>query len=131
MSLTKQYFIVWYTLLILVTGWSIGLCIAYFLPSHYFEWYPFIPVFFYLFGWFTIYMFEACRRYAPQKMQLVYLGTKAIKMFFSLMMLLIYAVKVEEKKVEFFLTFLAFYLISMVFESWFFLRYERKQKTKK
>lgn len=131
MSLTKQYFIVWYTLLILVTGWSIGLCIAYFLPAHYFEWYPFIPVFFYLFGWFTIYMFEACRRYAPQKMQLVYLGTKAIKMLFSLMMLLIYAVKVEEKKVEFFLTFLAFYLISMVFESWFFLRYERKQKTKK
>ena len=64
-------------------------------------------------------------------MQLVYLGTKAIKMLFSLMMLLIYAVKVEEKKVEFFLTFLAFYLISMVFESWFFLRYERKQKTKK
>ena len=90
-----------------------------------------MPVFFYLFGWFTIYMFEACRRYAPQKMQLVYLGTKAIKMLFSLMMLLIYAVKVEEKKVEFFLTFLAFYLISMVFESWFFLRYERKQKTKK
>lgn len=131
MSLTKQYFIVWYTLLILVSGWSIGLCIAYFLPAHYFEWYPFIPVFFYLFGWFTIYMFEACRRYAPQKMQLVYLGTKAIKMLFSLMMLLIYAVKVEEKKVEFFLTFLAFYLISMVFESWFFLRYERKQKTKK
>ena len=131
MSLTKQYFIVWYTLLILVTGWSIGLCIAYFLPSHYFECYPFIPVFFYLFGWFTIYMFEACRRYAPQKMQLVYLGTKAIKMLFSLMMLLIYAVKVKEKKVEFFLTFLAFYLISMVFESWFFLRYERKQKTKK
>jgi len=41
------------------------------------------------------------------------------------MVLLIYAVKVEEKKVEFFLTFFVFYLISLAFESWFFYRYER------
>ena len=64
-------------------------------------------------------------------MQLVYLGTKAIKMLFSLMVLLIYAIKVEEKKVEFFLTFFAFYLISLVFESWFFYRYEQGKKIEK
>lgn len=127
-SLTKKLFITWYTLLMLVAGWTIGPAIATWLPEHYFEWYPFIPVFFYIFGWFTIYMFEACRRYAPQKMQLVYLSTKGIKMFFSLIILLIYAVKVEEKKVEFFLTFFAFYIISLVFESWFFFRYEWEHK---
>ena len=127
-SLTKKLFITWYTLLMLVAGWTIGPAIATWLPEHYFEWYPFIPIFFYIFGWFTIYMFEACRRYAPQKMQLVYLSTKGIKMFFSLIILLIYAVKVEEKKVEFFLTFFVFYIISLVFESWFFFRYEREHK---
>ena len=115
----------------LVTGWTIGPAIALWIPEHYFEWYPFIPVFFYIFGWFTIYMFEACRRYAPKKIQLVYLGTKSIKMLFSLMVLLIYAIKVEEKKVEFFLTFFVFYIISLVFESWFFFRYEREQKGNK
>ena len=130
-SLTKKLFITWYTLLMLVAGWTIGPAIAIWLPEHYFEWYPFIPVFFYIFGWFSISMFEACRRYAPQKMQLVYLSTKGIKMFFSLIILLIYAVKVEEKKVEFFLTFFAFYIISLVFESWFFFRYEREQKGNK
>lgn len=130
-SLTKKLFITWYTLLMLFAGWTIGPAIALWLPGHYFEWYPFIPVFFYIFGWFTISMFEACRRYAPQKMQLVYLGTKGIKMFFSLMILLIYAVKVEEKKMEFFLTFFTFYMISLMFESWFFFRYERGQKVKK
>ena len=129
-SLTKKLFITWYTLLMVVAGWTIGPAIATWLPEHYFEWYPFIPVFFYIFGWFTIYMFEACRRYAPQKMQLVYLSTKGIKMFFSLIILLIYAVKVEEKKVEFFLTFFAFYIISLIFESWFFFRYEREHKGK-
>jgi hypothetical protein len=127
-SLTKKLFVTWFTVLILVFGWTIGPILATRFPEHYFEWYPFIPVFFYIFGWFDISIFEACRRYAPQKMQLVYLGTKAIKMFFSLMVLLIYAVKVEEKKVEFFLTFFAFYLISLAFESWFFYRYERGNK---
>jgi len=130
-SQTKKLFITWYTLLMLVTGWTIGPAIALWIPEHYFEWYPFIPVFFYIFGWFTIYMFEACRRYAPKKIQLVYLGTKSIKMLFSLMVLLIYAIKVEEKKVEFFLTFFVFYIISLVFESWFFFRYEREQKGNK
>ena len=127
-SPTKKLFVTWFTILILVSGWTIGPILATWFPEHYFEWYPFIPVFFYIFGWFDISIFEFCRRYAPQKMQLVYLGTKAIKMLFSLMVLLIYAVKVEEKKVEFFLTFFAFYLISLAFESWFFYRYERGNK---
>ena len=127
-SLTKKLFLTWYTFLILVSGWTIGGAMNLWMPHRYFEWYPFIPVFFYIFGWFTIYMFEACRRYASQKLQLVYLGTKGIKMFFSLIILLIYAVKVGEKKVEFFLTFLGFYMISLVFESWFFFHYERRQK---
>ena len=124
-SLTKKLFVTWFTVLILVSGWTIGPVLATWFPEHYFEWYPFIPVFFYIFGYFDISIFEFCRRYAPQKMQLVYLGTKAIKMLFSLMVLLIYAVKIEEKKVEFFLTFFVFYLISLAFESWFFYRYER------
>lgn len=129
-SLTKKLFITWYTLLMLVTGWTVGSILALWMPEHYFEWYPFIPVFFYIFGWFTIYMFEACRQYAPQKLQLVYLGTKGIKMMLSMMVLLVYAVKIEEKKVEFFLTFFGFYLISLLFESWFFFRYEREKKLK-
>ena len=128
-SLPKKLYLTWFTLLMFVAGWTIGPALAIWMSIHYFEWYPFIPVFFYIFGWFTIYMFEACRKYAPQKIQLVYLGTKGIKMFFSLMMLLIYAVKVEEKKVEFFLTFFCFYVLTLVFDSWFFFRYERKQKS--
>lgn len=128
---TKKLFIFWHTLLMLVAGWSIGPVIATWMPEHYFEWYPFIPVFFYIFGWFTIYMFEVCRRFAPHQIQWVYMGSKAIRLFFSLAILLIYAVKVEEKKTEFFLTFAGFYLLNMVFESWFFYRYERVNKTEK
>lgn len=130
-SLTKKLYLTWFTLLMFVTGWTVGPVIATCMSEHYFEWYPFIPMFFYIFGWFTIYMFEACRKYAPKKIQLVYLGTKAIKMFFSLIILLIYSVKVEDKKVEFFLTFFGFYILTMVFDSYFFYRYEHHKKVKR
>ena len=43
-SLTKKLFITWYTLLMLATGWTIGPVLATWMPGHYFEWYPFIPV---------------------------------------------------------------------------------------
>lgn len=129
-SLTKRIFITRYTLVMVTAAWIIGPAMAIGIPEHYFEWYPFIPVFFYVFGWFNISMFEACQKYNPQKTQLYYLVTKAIKMLLSLMILLLYAVKIEEKKTEFSLVFLLFYLISLIFESCFFLRYEKRQKTK-
>ena len=127
-SLTQKHFITWHTLLMFVAGWGVGAALSFGWPEYYFKWYPFIPVFFYVFGWFSISMFEACRRLAPQKMQLVYLGTKAIKMFFSLIVLLIYSVKVDEKKVIFFLVFFGFYILTLVFESWFFYQYEYGNK---
>ena len=127
-SSIMKFFIIWYTLLMLVAGWTIGPSIAIWMPEHYCNWYPFIPVFFYIFGWFNITMFETCRKFAPQKIQLVYLGTKAVKILFTLLVLLIYSIKVVEKKVEFFLFFFVFYLISLMFESWFFYRYEQGNK---
>ena len=130
-SSTMKFFTIWYTLLILVAGWTIGPSIATWMPEHYCKWYPFIPVFFYIFGWFNISMFETCRKLAPQKIQLVYLGTKAVKILFTLLVLLIYSMKVVEKKVEFFLFFFVFYLISLMFESWFFYRYEQGNKKEK
>ena len=81
-SLTKKLFVTWFTILILVSGWTIGPVLATWFPEHYFEWYPFIPVFFYIFGWFDISIFETCRRYAPQKMQLVYLEPKLLRCSF-------------------------------------------------
>ena len=55
-SPTKKIFVTWYTVLMLVAGWSIGPAMAIGMPEHYFGWYPFIPVFFYIFGWFDMYV---------------------------------------------------------------------------
>ena len=78
-SKTKRNFIWWHTLFAVISG-ALGAVILHFaLPGHYFGGYPFIPIYFYFFGLFSIYAFDACRRHAPQRMLLLYLATKMIK----------------------------------------------------
>ncbi|MCD7790698.1 MAG: hypothetical protein LUH55_09280, partial [Bacteroides thetaiotaomicron] len=93
--------------------------------------YPFIPVYFYIFGLFSIYMFDACRRHAPQKLSLLYLAMKMIKMILSLILLLIYCLAVREEAKAFLLTFISFYLLYLIYETWFFFSFEVNLKRKK
>ena len=99
--------------------------------GHYFGGYPFIPVYFYIFGLFSIYMFDACRRHAPQKLSLLYLAMKMIKMILSLILLLIYCLAVREEAKAFLLTFISFYLLYLIYETWFFFSFEVNLKRKK
>lgn len=49
-SLTKRNFLYQITLLTLIAGWVGAGILHYLLPGHYFGGYPFIPVYFFLFG---------------------------------------------------------------------------------
>ena len=126
-SKTKRNFICWHTLFAVISA-ALGAVILHFaLPGHYFGGYPFIPVYFYFFGLASIYMFDACRRHAPQRLLLLYLAMKMIKMILSL----IYCLAVREEARAFLLTFISFYLIYLIFETWFFFSFEMNQKRKK
>ena len=80
---------------------------------------------------FSIYMFDACRRHAPQKMLLLYLAMKMIKMILSLILILIYCIAVQEEAKAFLLTFVSFYLLYLIYETWFFFSFEVNLKRKK
>lgn len=130
-SKTKRNFIGLNTLFAIISA-TLGAIILHFaLPGHYFGGYPFIPVYFYLFGLFSIYMFDACRRHAPQRMLLLYLAMKMIKMILSLILVLIYCLAVREEAKAFLLTFISFYLIYLIFETWFFFSFEMNRNQKK
>ena len=108
-SKTKRNFIWWHTLFAVISG-ALGAVILHFaLPGHYFGGYPFIP----------------------QRMLLLYLATKMIKMILSLILVLIYCLAVREEARAFLLTFISFYLIYLIFETWFFFSFELNQKRKK
>ena len=125
---TKRNFIGLHTLFAIISAGLGAVILHIALPGHYFGGYPFIPVYFYLFGLFSIYMFDACRLHAPQKMLLLYL---AIKMVISIILVLIYCIAVREEAKAFLLTFISFYLIYLIFETWFFFSFEVNQKRKK
>ncbi len=130
-SKTKKNFIGFLTLYTFLSGVGGFIILNQMLPEHYFGGYPFIPIYFYLFGLFAIYMFDACRRYAPQKMLLLYLAIKVMKMILSVLFLIVYCVAVREEAKLFLLSFIVFYLLYLIYETWFFFSFEMNQKLKK
>lgn len=130
-SKTKRNFIALHTLFAILSAGVGALILHVALPGHYFGGYPFIPAYFYLFGLFSIYMFDACRRHAPQRLLLLYMAIKMIKMILSLILLLMYCIAVREEAKAFLLTFISFYLIYLIFETWFFFSFEVNRKRKK
>lgn len=130
-SLTKKKFLVWETLLAIISGVGVGLFIKLVFPEHYFPWYPAIPVYFYIFGWYYIMMFDNCRKYTPDKTLSIYMGMKVVKMLLSLLVLLFYILFVKVHKEDFVLTFFFFYLLSLTYESSFFYLFEANLKKKK
>lgn len=131
MSLTKRKFLVYLTLITVLLGTAGALVLHFFDPGHYFGGYPLIPVYFFLYGVFYIYMFDACRRHAPQRMVMLFLGMKVMKFIISVLLLILYCVAVPDSAVAFMLTFVAFYLSYLIYESWFFFVYEWNKRLKK
>ena len=49
-TLIKKRFLIWKTVMMVVAGLVVGGAIKLFWPEHYFAWFPFIPLYFYIFG---------------------------------------------------------------------------------
>ncbi|MCD8078992.1 MAG: hypothetical protein LUF04_00810 [Bacteroides sp.] len=120
-SLTKRKFLISLTGLTLIAGWVGAGFLHYVLPGHYFPDYPLIPVYFFVFSYFYISMLERCQHFTPQKLLLLYLAMKVMKIVITLMVLLMYCYFFRTYAREFLLTFIVFYFIYLVFEVRFFL----------
>ncbi len=111
---------------------AIGILVfKYLLPGHYFSWFPFIPVYFATLGVLTTYISDVCRKHAPEKLIHLYLALKILWIIFSIIVLLVYCVVVNVSIRDFLLTFMAFYLVNLIFETWFFSAFERNRKRKR
>lgn len=97
-------------------------------PGHYFTGYFFIPVFFFLTGFSSYYLFGKYPKYNPQQKIKLYLAIKMLKLILSAMVLLIYAVAVRYQVLDFMITFLVYYLAYIVFDTLFLYRFEAKTK---
>ena len=113
MTITKRNYLLHTALLTVLIGIVGGWAYFSINPHHYFGGYPLIPLFFFVFGVFMINMTESCRHRMPGRM------------------LQIYCVAVREEARAFLLTFIANYLIYLIYDSWFFFTFEANRKLKK
>lgn len=127
----KKIFLFHTTLLSLIVGWAGAALFYYVLPQHSFAGYPLIPVYFFLFGLLEISIFDVCRKNAPQKLLMLYMGMKSMKMLISVIFLAVYCLAVREEAIVFLMTFVVYYIIYLIYETWFFFTYEVMKKQNK
>lgn len=61
----------------------------------------------------------------------VYLAAKATKMILSVLIMIIYAIAVAHQVLSFIGTYMAFYILFLIFETRFFFHFEIKHKSNK
>jgi len=124
----RKKFIIWLTVIVLILGWSVYGGLNNYLPKHYFEWYPFIPVYFYVLGLSFILVICKYEKKKPEKVAQVYLLIKTVKILISMLFIGIYALAVKIQRMDFLITFLLFYFTYLIFETIFFYRFEKTLK---
>jgi len=129
-SIQKRNYLIILVILTLVTGIGGGAILKYALPQYYFSTYPFIPIYFCVFGFIFIYLFERVRRNIQNKTLLLYAYLRRMQGMVSLSGLYIYGYLVNTQIKEFLLTFIVFYLIYLVFETLFFFNFEMQESRK-
>lgn len=131
MTITKRNYLLQTALLTLLMGGVGGWGYYAVNPHHYFRGYPLIPLFFFVFGMLMIHVIEFFRRRMPERMMLAYMLVRSLRMFASMVFMLVYCVAVREEARVFLLTFIANYLIYLMYDSWFFFVFEANRKLKK
>ena len=124
LSLLKRKYMVSLALMMVVMTVLAVLLFYTCVPQHYFVCFPFIPVFFFLFGWLNISALLFLFRNMPRYFISGFILCKGIKFIMSLLAVIVYGVMVHREIIAFTLVFLTFYVASLVLETRYFVRIE-------
>ena len=125
---SKKKFIRNLTILTLGISACTILIFQLFFPDQYFVCYPFIPLFFYLFGWCFINMFLYVYQHDESKVMPLLLLCRGLKFFLSLVAVIICGYIARMYLLSFGLVMASYYLIYLIFETCFFFQVEMELK---
>ena len=111
----KKKFIKELTVIGVILTAVVALVYHIFIPERYFLWFPAIPIFFYLFGLFYIYMFAFNYSLGLDKIAMTYLVCKTLKFILSILILLFYGFVIGHEVLALFATFILFYFAFLIF----------------
>lgn len=114
-----------------VVGALVQALLNYKFPQYYPHWYEGILLFFLMLESFILlYVESASRKVTERQMLNTYMLTKVAKIFAALIFVGAYKVVVNENMKSFVLVFMIFYLLFLAFESYTFLKIEKRLKKK-
>lgn len=123
------YFIILHTVMLLLAGVGMWIILKLFFPEMLLDSYFIIPVFFYVLGLIFILQFKRTPRQAGKVIN-VFMLLRTFKIFTSFILILIYWAYDKSNIRDFAILFIIFYLISLIWETYIYLRMEKYMKFK-
>ena len=114
-----------------VVGVSLGGLLNTIWHTHYFAWFPAIPIYFYLLEITMLIVLEKANRKRPDSVVTSYMITRLVKLILTIVFLWVYMVFIGDSLRSFALTVMLFYFICMFFETYMFYPYEKRRMKKK
>ncbi|MFA6334759.1 MAG: hypothetical protein WCX48_04275 [Bacteroidales bacterium] len=111
----------------IIVGLIVGLIMYHYYPDYYFSWYPAIPGYFTLMGLVLFRCMIVCRRNNPKKIINVYMMMRGIKLFITLLSLLLYTLYIDVNTFEFAMVTLGFYFFYLIIETYIFIKFEKER----
>ena len=116
----KKY--LWQSSVLTLLGLVACYYVFYFLPGYAFRGYLFVPAFFYAIGLLMIHVFYMRKAERSQQLLNRYALTRAIRILTFVVLLAALVLSAAHNRVSLVLTFVAFYLVYLAFDTWFYTR---------
>lgn len=115
----------------LVVVLLLGSLFYYIWPENYFNWFPAIPIFFWLIGLGMAISLELTHTEKPDSVTMTYMVTRGAKLLLTVGFIGFYAWFVHTDIKQFGLTTLVFYITFLVIETYVFYLYEKRRAKRK
>lgn len=124
MKKLTTYFLIVHTIMLLITGFGFWFILNKFFPETMVDYYFIVPLFFYLMGLIFIFQFRRTPVDEPKKMVNLYMLMRMIKIFMSVILILIYWFLDKPHIRNFAIIFIIFYLVNLIWETYIYIRME-------
>ncbi|NLZ94791.1 MAG: hypothetical protein GX921_03065 [Bacteroidales bacterium] len=121
----RQKFTLLLTLFILVVGLGSWLVLTNFFPQLLFQYYPIIPVFFFIIGIVSIYTLTGIKLDKPNKLLNTFMLVRGVKMFLALSLAAVYWLFNRAEIKSFAIMVVVFYLLYLFLETYIYIKLEK------
>lgn len=108
-------------------GVAVGVLLYTLWPSHYFKWYPIIPLFYWIMGIAMAYFLDRVKKKHGDMIVTIYMIVRLCKFVIALVFLWLYIAWVGEQIKTFGFTLMLFYFIYLALETYTFYLFEKRR----